>query len=569
MTTSKHIGQSLYTEPKHHALNRLTRQSVLNTVMASAFMLLAAQAHSQSLGISQTSSSAPSTPTGTSTSTLSNPSALPTTIRTSFENWRLPNGQHAGMLGLNLLFDVNPNVKLGVASYGALTGEQGGLITMGLAGELQYDLGPSWRAHAGLFVGGGGGAAGYALTGNGFMFRTDAGLTYRTQGYGNIGVGVSWVTFPTGDIRSVQPYLMYEYQFDTLIWPGWQRSTAQNVDAARSPTFDTASSNRRQEIGLTWSQYVVPSSVKNDQGAQQADIDLGGVRWTSYLDDRWYLSVQADGSYTESTSGYVQILGGIGYRLPLGSSTGLKIYGLAGPAGAGNGAVSTGGGLLLGGGITIQQMLTDRWAIEIGFGGTKATTGDFRAWNYGINLSYVFGLNKVSDMNRHVSSNSPQAKESDPPLRLRVMNTTFLKADDQWRNDDTNKTVNNFGLGLDYFLNDRAYITGQGLVAYTGNSKNGSVTAAMELTGLLGAGWLQPVTQDWFVMAEGLLGFSNGGSLDTGMGGVWQLNAGLGYRITDDLDLTLSGGRMQAFDGQFKANIISVGLGYRFGLPSR
>jgi hypothetical protein len=498
-------------------------------------------------------------------SSLSEKTDVPTSIRASFENWRLPNGQNAGMLGLNLLFDVHPHFKLGVASYGALTGQQGGLMTAGLAGEYQYDVSPRWRLRAGAFAGGGGGAAGYALTGNGFMFRADAGLTYLTQGYGNIGVGVSWVTFPNGDIRSAQPYLMYEYPFDTQIWQGWQRPAVTPGVAALNTSPNTT---RRQEIGLTWGQYLVPSSVTNDQGAQQANIDLAGVRWTSYLDDRWYLSVQADGSYTSSTSGYVQILGGIGYRLPLGASTGLKIYGLAGPAGAGNGAVSTGGGLLFGGGIALQQRLTDRWALEIGVGGAKAATGDFKAWNYGINLSYIFGQGSVSSAAGQMSNHSQQDSEA-TPLRVRLMNASFLQADDQWRVNDTNKTINNFGLGLDYFLNERAYITAQGLVAYTGNSQNGSVTAAMELTGLLGAGWLQPVNRDWFVMAEGLLGASAGGNLDTGRGGVWQLNAGVGYRLTKDVDLTLTGGRMQAIDGQFKANTITVGLGYRFGLVNR
>jgi hypothetical protein len=416
-------------------------------------------------------------------------------------------------------------------------------------------------------VGGGGGAAGYALTGNGFMFRADAGLTYLTQGYGNIGVGVSWITFPSGDIRSAQPYLMYEYPFDTLIWQGWQRPARQSGTAAQNTLLDTSNTTRRQEIGLTWSQYSVPSSVTNAQGAQQANIDLAGVRWTSYLNDRWYMSVQADGSYTASTSGYVQILGGIGYRLPLGSSTGLKVYGLAGPGGAGNAVVSTGGGLLLGGGIALQQMLTDRWGIEIGVGGAKATTGEFKAWNYGITLSYAFGLANASGAATHNSRYQPDGASA--PLRLRLMNATFLQADDQWRNNDSNTSINNIGFGLDYFLNDRAYVTGQGLVAYTGNSQNASVTAAMELTGLLGAGWLQPISRDWYVMAEGLLGASAGGSLDTGKGGVWQLNAGVGYRLTKDLDLMITGGRMQAFDGQFKANTITVGLGYRFGLANR
>ena len=529
---------------------------------AATFSVAHGQANTTSSSTTSSNTSSSST-----TSSLSEKTDVATSIRASFENWRLPNGQNAGMLGMNLLFDVHPHFKLGVASYGALTGQQGGLMTMGLAGEYQYDVSPRWRLRAGAFAGGGGGAAGYALTGNGFMFRADAGVTYLTQGYGNIGVGVSWVTFPSGEIRSAQPYLMYEYPFDTLIWQGWHRPATSTAPAVSSLNT-SPNTTRRQEIGLTWSQYLVPSSVTNDQGAQQANIDLAGVRWTSYLNDRWYLSVQADGSYTASTSGYVQILGGIGYRLPLGASTGLKIYGLAGPAGAGSGAVSTGGGLLLGGGIALQQRLTDRWALEIGVGGAKAASGDFKAWNYGINLSYIFGQGNVSSAPGQLSSHRQQDSEA-TPLRVRLMNASFLQADDQWRVNDTNKTVNNFGLGLDYFLNERAYITAQGLVAYTGNSQTAAVTATMELTGLLGAGWLQPVSRDWFVMAEGLLGASAGGTLDTGRGGVWQLNAGVGYRLTKDVDLMLTGGRMQAIDGQFKANTITVGLGYRFELVNR
>ena len=82
----------------------------------------------------------------------------------------MPNGNNAGMLGLNFLVDVTPNLKLGAATYGAVTGEYGGLTTFGLAGELQQNLTDSWRVHGGVFVGGGGGAAGYTQTGNGFMF---------------------------------------------------------------------------------------------------------------------------------------------------------------------------------------------------------------------------------------------------------------------------------------------------------------------------------------------------------------------------------------------------------------
>jgi len=64
----------------------------------------------------------------------------------------MPNGNNAGMLGLNFLVDVTPNLKLGAATYGAVTGEYGGLTTFGLTGELQQNLTDSWRVHGGVLL---------------------------------------------------------------------------------------------------------------------------------------------------------------------------------------------------------------------------------------------------------------------------------------------------------------------------------------------------------------------------------------------------------------------------------
>ena len=518
-----------------------------------------------------TTSSLTNSPTNTSAIPSTAPSTnTPTelTVRSTYEQWKMPNGNNAGMLGLNFLVDVTPNLKLGAASYGAVTGGYGGLTTFGFAGELQQNLNDSWRVHGGVFVGGGGGAAGYNQTGNGFMFRADAGLTYRTSQYGNIGLGVSWVTFPSGQVRSAQPYLMYEYPFHSGVQSGWSGSSLTSTSSTQN--VQTPSSNTpslRQEFSIGWTHNQVPNSVTNSSGASQSSFDVAGVRWSSYIDERWFLSIEADGSYTGSTSGYTQILGGVGYRFPLGSSTGLKIYGLAGPAGTGSGAVDTGGGLLVGGGLAIQQMLTDHWAIEVGAGGLKATTGNFKAFTYGFNLTYAFGTPKVS---RATSSQSMLAGYEVAPLQLRVMNQTFFKANDQWRNDDDLASVNNLGLAIDYFVNKNVYLTGQGLVAYTGNSQTtNSVTATSELTGLLGPGWYQPIAGNWFAKAEALMGASVGGTMNTGNGVVWQVNAGVGYNFTENLSFSVTGGRMQAFDGPFQTNILGASLGYRFGLASK
>jgi len=455
-----------------------------------------------------------------------------------------------GMLGLNMLFDVNENIKLGIGSYGALTGERGGFITLGLASDLQFPIDERWVVRGGLFAGAGGGAGGYELAGGGFMFRADAGLMYRMGPWGNLGIGASWVTFPTGDVKSAQPYLLYEYPFFAPASSGWLSSGSGSGSGVAS---------RRQEFSVGWTGYKIPSSVKNSAGGPQNDsMQLAGARWSTYLDDRWFLMLGADGAFAGDSAGYMQILGGGGYRLPLGPSTGIKAYVAAGPAGGG--AVATGGGLVYAGGLAVQQMLTERLAIEVGLGGIKAGTGDFKAWSAGVNLTYVFGVPDVSSGRRLGADDL--ASYSTAPLRVRAMNQTYLKGNDQWRTRDVDQSVNNLGFALDYFVSPKLYLSGQGLAAYTGN-------AGAYMTGLLGAGVQQPVAGDWFVMAEGLVGAAGGGTLATGNGAVWQVNAGVGWRITDSLSVTLTGGRMQAFQGDFSANVIGVNLGYRFGVPVR
>jgi hypothetical protein len=49
------------------------------------------------------------------------------------------------------------------------------------------------------------------------MLRGNVGLTFETSHYGNVGFGLSHVTFPSGVIHSTQPYLMCEYPFHSLL----------------------------------------------------------------------------------------------------------------------------------------------------------------------------------------------------------------------------------------------------------------------------------------------------------------------------------------------------------------
>jgi hypothetical protein len=473
---------------------------------------------------------------------------VPTTLRLTSETHSLPGGEKMGMVGGDLMIDVTDTVRLGVGSYGAVRGERGGFITLGVSGEMRQRLSPSWVGHAGLFVGAGGGRGGYTLSGGGLMLRGDVGLTYETAGYGNLGFGVSHVKFPSGVISSTQPYLQYEYPFHSLLSPGWPVGENKSNSADKGAVKPGAN-----EFSMVARNYKIPASVVRDDGTpQHANMALLGVEWLSYLDDRWFLKLESEGAMGGQNNGYMQILAGGGYRFPITRSTAIKLHAAAGPAGGGG--VDTGGGLLLDAGISLAQKVTRRTALELSLGEVRAPSRSFRAHSVALKLNYLFDLPEVSSSAvswRDVQQFDPQS------LRIRVANQTYFKAAPQWRNRSVDDSVSNLGVQLDYFVSPQWFVTGQGVAAYAGD-------AGAYMTGQIGVGTQLPLSERWFVEGEALVGAAGGGGLAVGGGLVVQGNASVGYRLSKALSVMGTAGRIDAVRGDFKANVAGVSVVYQF-----
>ena len=472
----------------------------------------------------------------------------PTAIRMTYESLSLPGGEKMGMLGADLLVSVNDHLRLGVGTYGALRGERGGFITLGVEGELQQRINESWMSHAGLFVGAGGGRGGYTLSGGGLMLRGDVGVSYESKGYGNLGFGVSHVRFPSGVITSTQPYIQYEYPFNSLLGAGWTDTPTLDRSIRLDPV--QASAN---EFALVGRHYQFASSAVRDDGQPQtSSMQLVGVEWLSYLNERWFLKVESEGAMGGENNGYMQILLGGGYRLPISRSTSLKLHVAAGPAGGGG--ADTGGGLLLDGGLGLQQNISKNLAIELLAGGVTAPSHSFEALNLALKLNYQFGLPDVSSS--AISWNTLGDFETEQ-LRVRLANQTYFKAAPNWRNRSINQEVSNLGVQVDYFMTPHWFMTGQGLAAYAGD-------AGAYMTGEVGLGTQWDLTQHWFIEGEGLVGAAGGGGLAVGGGLVAQANVSLGYRLSNALSIIATAGHIEAPRGDFKANVAGVSLAYQF-----
>ena len=472
----------------------------------------------------------------------------PSAVRLTFESLNLPGGESMGMLGGDVLVSVHENLRVGVGAYGAVEGQRGGFITLGVEGELQQRISDAWVSHAGLFVGAGGGHGSNALAGGGLMLRGDLGVTYESKGYGNISLGVSHVRFPSGDINTTQPYVQYEYPFNSLLGSGWLGAPPKENGLRIDPVQAS-----RNEFNLVGRHYQFRSSAKRDDGSpQNSTMQLVGVEWLSYLDDYWFLKVESEGAMGGDNNGYMQILLGGGLRLPITRTTSIKLHAAAGPAGGGGADV--GGGLLLDAGLGLQQKFSQNLALELSAGAVMAPSHTFEALNLAVKLNYQFGMPDVGTT--PVSWYGLQEFDT-TPLRVRLTNQTYFKADDHWRNGDVNQEVSNLGVQMDYFLTPNWYLTGQGLAAYAGD-------AGAYMVGEVGLGAVWNITPNWFIEGEALFGAAGGGGLAVGSGLVAQGNASVGYRLNKALSIIATAGRIEALQGDFKANVAGASLAYQF-----
>ncbi|WP_100277544.1 hypothetical protein [Mariprofundus aestuarium] len=478
----------------------------------------------------------------------------PAKFRLTYESVTLPANEKMGFLGGSFLYDVNDWFSLGASSYGALAGQRGGFITLGLATELKKELNRYSEINAGLFVGAGGGRGGYQLSGGGLMLRYHVGAQLKSDDWGNLGAGVSYIDFPDGAIHSTQPYISYEYPFYTLIASG----------KTELPEWEGASFGRgnqaEQEFMAVYRSYSIPAGVKADNGGtQHKSMRLLGAQWNRYFDDNLFLKIESEGAMGGKSTGYMQIFLGLGYRMEIFDGTWLKASSSLGVAGGGN--VATGGGFLVNADLSLQQRLGDHLFAEVSGGYVKAPGASFRAVSVAGKLGYHFYTPNIRD--EEEVSLSDLAGFNPSHFRVRATHQSYKKAAANWRTHHPNLNVDLLGIQIDYFPYQYLFLTGQGIAAYKG-------MAGAYMTGLVGAGVHLPLFgSPLFVEGEALIGAAGGGGLAMGGGLVWQGNAGLGYQFTDDLSLSAQYGYMGAVNGNFRARVMTLSFGYSFTLFSK
>lgn len=468
--------------------------------------------------------------------------------RWTAESWRMPaQGERPmGMLGLQVNRRWESGAYAGLGGWGALTGERGGFITMGLDGGWRIPIAEHLGLDMGLWVGGGG--AGRASVGGGLMLRGHSGLSWETS-HGTYNLEYARVRFPNGAIDTQEVAFTAAFPFHM---PAWNAQRAETLSPPNLLHF------RELSVMLTAQRYSPTESVRALSGQLDRDqLDLGGIELRLALGKHAFVVLDSAAAARGKADGYMDVFMGLGYSANLTSSGGLRgvVKLAAGPAGGGN--LDVGGGTAIKGTVGFDVIVGQDGLLSVSGGFVTTPSASFKARVLQI------------EAGRRFTFGAPSGPA--PPSDWRwswtgwAFRPSFLRmAAAQRRGGIEPLPIDLVGLHFSHDLSAGFETVGQGNFATAGKAggfAQGLVGLAWRSPALLGAGPRLRI--------QGLIGASGGGGVDTSGGLVTQPSAGLEQDLGGGWSLQALGGRSRAPNGKLNTTFVEGGLAWRFKVPSR
>ena len=470
------------------------------------------------------------------------------TLRFSFEEIDMPDaGELMGLYSIGAYDQLNSWLYGGITLYGAATGSRGGFFTGGYTLGVEHHLTDKWIFDSGGYVGAGGGGA--AAQGGGLMIRPHIGLKYDLS-WSKLGLNYSYVDFPNGDISSDAIALSLDIPFTSPIF-SWKNDGLTVADQFGADLSNV--SRHRSHLGARVRAYYPSSNSKTTSGGSFDDsIGLVGVDYSYFLDENWFATFETAGAVVGGVGGYAELLGGIGYRLPLTKDDRLAVLPALTIGGAGGGAVDTGGGFVARANLGLEYKLFPDLNIIIDGGYLTAPDGNFDTPYYGFNLAYVM-QNFARDQKGAPLTKTELIKTN--KWRFRPAHQWYFDAQ---RKNSSPRDMQLLGGKIDWMIGDWWYLTGQALSAYEGGAGGYS-------EGHWGVGVLGPSWRNWQLYGEMLIGAGGGGGVDSGSALLYKPSIGVEYNLNKDFSLKTGIGKVISKEGNLDANTLDFSLVWRFG----
>ncbi|WP_246143088.1 hypothetical protein [Tenacibaculum adriaticum] len=458
-----------------------------------------------------------------------------------------------GLTGLHYQVPFNDWLYSGVAIHFAVTGDQGGLFTLGTELGINKQLYKNLYFDANFHFGGGGGYRKYVN--DGAFINTNIGLQYKHKNY-SVGVQYSYIDFFSGKIKddaisvfieipSVLRLTDYDNAHKNFIATNlsndnfWQKPIVKNAQQVRFDFF--------RPFGKS----------KKDNGTKLDEtLYVLGFEYQKYINKKTFVFAHTDAIYKGLRAGFMDLFFGAGYHPYQSKYINLSIkFGI----GAAGGRVAPEGGLTMYPSAGIDLKLANNFALSGHGGYYRALDGDLEAYTIGFGIKY-FGLNggTQNSSEENISYFKTQG------ITVSLENQTYFevaKTDDP--NDILSVDLQLLALQFNYDITKNIYLIGEAGFAYGGRSGGYA-------HGLAGLGFkTNPFFKNKLTGFIDLVGGAAGGAgVDTDEGIVMRPTAGFNYELANDFSITASGGKLYSPFGNVNATNINIGLSFSFATLS-
>lgn len=449
-----------------------------------------------------------------------------------------------GLLGLHYQIPFNDWLYGGVAFHAAVTGDQGGLFTLGAELGVNKQVYKNLYFDANIHFGGGGGYR--YLINDGAFINPNIGLQYKKNNY-SFGIQYSHLNFYSGEIKSnsvsffveipsVLRFTDYDKAQQTFIAKNlssdnfWSKPTVKNAQQVRFDFFFPRGNSKKDNGDpLTETLYVL------------------GFEYQKYVSDNTFIFAHTDAIYKGLRAGFMDLFLGAGYH-PYQSER-INIFGKL-AIGAAGGRVAPEGGLMIYPSAGFDLKLSKNLAFSAHGGYYRAIAGDLEAYTLGGGIKY-YGLNGGTNSKEETTF-------STQGIRLEIQNQSYFgvaKTDDIF--NATAIDLQLIALKGSFDFNKWLYVTGEASFAYSGRSGGYA-------HGMVGLGVYSPRFLDakMRAFAEFMAGAGGGAGVDTDEGIIVKPAIGLSYDVNNRISILASGGKYYSPFGNVNSNMISVGLSF-------
>jgi len=439
-----------------------------------------------------------------------------------------------GINGLSLVYQFPTGLYVGNSVYSAAFGTGGGFFVGGIEAGWMLPFSQSFGLQFGSFVGGGGGAS--QVSGDGLMLRHHLSAWIQPLDGVRIQPGITHVSVSGSPISTAAFTLGISRDFNIALSGGHEKQDAPSGRFLRVAAFKPA-----------FRQYIPQGSKMRGGRVDLQTMNTLGAELTFSRSMNYEVFIQTYGVVSGDAEGYADWM--LGYRGFLNLRP-FRLSASLGAGTAGGGNVNTGGGMIFITGLGLELPLFGKFGAEIEAMGVSSFNGDF--------LTFAPGARIVRYLNRPFAPEGETTSyrwKANSGVVMHIPNSSYRK-----NSRHPNDPVYMIEAGMDLFLSDRFYITGQAYTSFIGDAGGYQI-------GLLGPGYSVPFIGRSILSGEIYIGAGGGAGVDTQGGLLTGARAELSVPVWRALNWTAGAGTLSALLGK-GMNPITLHTGFAIPFTS-